>query len=141
MAISCACACQHFTSVIVMLLAYSIPCQGSVLLRHECMHLLSCRSSPSSNPQFDRAGFYFRALPWLVVPYPVPFRLLGDERKGWIDITCAAPSLPSSIPGCNAHMQLVHLHSACATSIQASAPGLSRGATLGVAQCACCLTS
>jgi len=23
----------------------------------------------------------------LTIPYPVPFRLLGDERKGWLDVT------------------------------------------------------
>lgn len=27
-----------------------------------------------------------RALPFKI-PYPVPFKLLGDETKGWIDIT------------------------------------------------------
>lgn len=36
--------------------------------------------------QFDKAAFYLNALP-LTLPYPVPFRLLGDERKGWIDVT------------------------------------------------------
>jgi hypothetical protein len=36
--------------------------------------------------QFDTAAFNFKALP-LTVPYPVPFRLLGDERKGWLDVT------------------------------------------------------
>jgi len=36
--------------------------------------------------QFDKAAFYFKALP-LTIPYPVPFRLLGDERKGWLDVT------------------------------------------------------
>jgi hypothetical protein len=35
---------------------------------------------------FDRAAFYFRALP-VTLPYPVPFKLLGDERKGWLDTT------------------------------------------------------
>lgn len=35
---------------------------------------------------FDRAAFYFSFLPFSI-PYPVPFRLLGDERKGWIDTT------------------------------------------------------
>lgn len=29
---------------------------------------------------FDRAAFYFSFLPFSI-PYPVPFRLLGDERK------------------------------------------------------------
>jgi hypothetical protein len=36
--------------------------------------------------QFDKAAFYFKALPF-TLPYPVPFRVLGDERKGWIDVT------------------------------------------------------
>jgi PAP_fibrillin len=36
--------------------------------------------------QFDNASFDFKALPFKI-PYPVPFRLLGDETKGWIDIT------------------------------------------------------
>jgi hypothetical protein len=30
--------------------------------------------------QFDKAAFYIKLLPW-TIPYPVPFRLLGDERK------------------------------------------------------------
>ncbi len=30
--------------------------------------------------QFDRAAFDFRFLPFKV-PYPVPFKLLGDETK------------------------------------------------------------
>ncbi|CAA7410672.1 unnamed protein product [Spirodela intermedia] len=36
--------------------------------------------------RFDRAAFSFKALPFKV-PYPVPFRLLGDEAKGWLDTT------------------------------------------------------
>lgn len=36
--------------------------------------------------QFDKAAFAFNALPFRI-PYPVPFKLLGDETKGWIDIT------------------------------------------------------
>ncbi|XP_072984228.1 probable plastid-lipid-associated protein 12, chloroplastic isoform X1 [Typha latifolia] len=36
--------------------------------------------------QFDRAAFSFRFLPFKV-PYPVPFKLLGDEAKGWLDTT------------------------------------------------------
>lgn len=30
--------------------------------------------------QFDKAAFYFKFLPF-TIPYPVPFRILGDERK------------------------------------------------------------
>lgn len=40
--------------------------------------------------QFDRAAFTFNALPFKV-PYPVPFRMLGDEAKGWIDVTYLSP--------------------------------------------------
>ncbi|KAJ4785436.1 Plastid-lipid associated protein PAP / fibrillin family protein [Rhynchospora pubera] len=36
--------------------------------------------------RFDRAAFSFKFLPFKV-PYPVPFRLLGDEAKGWLDTT------------------------------------------------------
>eukprot|EP00890_Picochlorum_soloecismus_P004834 jgi/Picsp_1/5351/NSC_02712-R1_plastid lipid associated protein len=36
--------------------------------------------------QFDSAAFYLKPIP-ISIPYPVPFRLLGDERKGWIDVT------------------------------------------------------
>lgn len=39
--------------------------------------------------QFDRAAFDFKKLP-IKIPYPVPFKLLGDETKGWIDITYLA---------------------------------------------------
>ncbi|XP_062171498.1 probable plastid-lipid-associated protein 12, chloroplastic [Alnus glutinosa] len=41
--------------------------------------------------QFDRAAFSFRFLPFKV-PYPVPFRLLGDEAKGWLDTTYLSSS-------------------------------------------------
>ncbi|BAF21517.1 probable plastid-lipid-associated protein 12, chloroplastic [Oryza sativa Japonica Group] len=36
--------------------------------------------------RFDRAAFNFKFLPFKV-PYPVPFKLLGDEAKGWLDTT------------------------------------------------------
>ncbi|PAN13861.1 hypothetical protein PAHAL_2G369100 [Panicum hallii] len=36
--------------------------------------------------RFDRAAFTFKFLPFKV-PYPVPFKLLGDEAKGWLDTT------------------------------------------------------
>lgn len=44
---------------------------------------------------FDRAYFKFDALPF-TLPYPVPFKWLqstglGDEVKGWIDVTYVAP--------------------------------------------------
>ncbi|CAD7697476.1 unnamed protein product [Ostreobium quekettii] len=41
--------------------------------------------------QFDRAGFKFRWPVSLSIPYPVPFRILGDERKGWLDVTYLSP--------------------------------------------------
>lgn len=40
--------------------------------------------------QFDTAYFEFLNVPILGklrLPYPVPFRLLGDEARGWIDTT------------------------------------------------------
>lgn len=40
--------------------------------------------------QFDRAAFTFKLLPFKI-PYPVPFKLLGDERKGWLDVTYLSP--------------------------------------------------
>ncbi|KAI0499315.1 hypothetical protein KFK09_020218 [Dendrobium nobile] len=41
--------------------------------------------------RFDRAAFTFKILPFKV-PYPVPFRLLGDEAKGWLDTTYLSAS-------------------------------------------------
>eukprot|EP00897_Mesotaenium_endlicherianum_P007469 jgi/Mesen1/6750/ME000344S06028 len=40
--------------------------------------------------QFDRAAFYLKFWPYKL-PYPVPFRLLGDEAKGWLDTTYLSP--------------------------------------------------
>lgn len=51
---------------------------------------------PSSDPdaridfQFVDAGFDLSLLPFRL-PYPVPFRLLGDEVKGWIEVTYLSP--------------------------------------------------
>jgi hypothetical protein len=39
---------------------------------------------------FSNAAFDFAFLPFKV-PYPVPFKLLGDETKGFIDVTYLAP--------------------------------------------------
>ena len=41
--------------------------------------------------RFDKAAFSFKFLPFKV-PYPVPFRLLGDEAKGWLDTTYLSKS-------------------------------------------------
>lgn len=47
---------------------------------------------PASDPdaridfQFVDAGFDLSVLPFRL-PYPVPFRLLGDEVKGWIEVS------------------------------------------------------
>ncbi|EFJ23198.1 hypothetical protein SELMODRAFT_150691 [Selaginella moellendorffii] len=51
----------------------------------------SVASSKRINFRFDRAAFSFSFLPFKV-PYPVPFRLLGDEAKGWLDTTYLSPS-------------------------------------------------
>ncbi|KAK9865349.1 hypothetical protein WJX84_010652 [Apatococcus fuscideae] len=53
-------------------------------------------STPPSSPevridfQFDTAAFDLAVLPFKI-PYPVPFKLLGDETKGWLDITYLSP--------------------------------------------------
>ncbi|XP_030512632.1 probable plastid-lipid-associated protein 12, chloroplastic [Rhodamnia argentea] len=41
--------------------------------------------------RFDKAAFSFKFIPFKV-PYPVPFRLLGDEAKGWLDTTYLSES-------------------------------------------------
>ncbi|RZC83276.1 hypothetical protein C5167_046058 [Papaver somniferum] len=41
--------------------------------------------------RFDRAAFSFSFLPFKV-PYPVPFKLLGEEAKGWLDTTYLSQS-------------------------------------------------
>ncbi|CAN0910238.1 Probable plastid-lipid-associated protein 12, chloroplastic [Linum grandiflorum] len=41
--------------------------------------------------RFDKAAFSFKFLPFKV-PYPVPFKLLGDEAKGWLDTTYLSPT-------------------------------------------------
>jgi len=40
--------------------------------------------------QFSKAAFDLKALPFKI-PYPVPFRLLQDESKGWLDTTYLSP--------------------------------------------------
>lgn len=55
------------------------------------------RTEPPSDPTaridfaFDNAGFDLTVLPFRI-PYPVPFRLLGDDVKGWLDITYLSPN-------------------------------------------------
>jgi len=55
------------------------------------------RTEPPTDPttridfRFDNAGFDLNVLPFRI-PYPVPFRLLGDEVKGWLDITYLSPN-------------------------------------------------
>lgn len=41
--------------------------------------------------RFDKAAFSFKFVPFKV-PYPVPFRLLGDEAKGWLETSYLSPS-------------------------------------------------
>jgi len=55
-------------------------------------------TDPPQNPKqridfkFDEASFDFAFLPFKI-PYPVPFRYLGDEVTGWIDITYISSTL------------------------------------------------
>ena len=56
------------------------------------------KSSPPRRPEervdfaFQEARFEFRDFPF-TIPYPVPFKLLGDEAKGWIDNTYVSDSI------------------------------------------------
>ena len=54
--------------------------------------VLQAEATPASgqriNFRFDNAAFLLKFWPYRV-PYPVPFRLLGDEAKGWLDTTMA----------------------------------------------------
>lgn len=67
--------------------------------------------------QFDRAAFSLKFLPFMV-PYPVPFRLLGDEAKGWLDTTYLSHSGNLRISrGNKVTKQLIFLHvCVCAAS-------------------------
>ena len=69
----------------------SLPLKGFVPRQGQGLPLLGKSSNePPKGPntrvdfQFTRAGFDFGPLKF---PYPVPFRLLNDEAKGWLDIT------------------------------------------------------
>ena len=55
-------------------------------IRHPLISSLSHTHLPTttSSPP-DNAGFDFSFLPFQL-PYPVPFRLLGDEVKGWLEV-------------------------------------------------------
>lgn len=60
--------------------------------------------------QFNRAAFSLKFLPFKV-PYPVPFRLLGDEAKGWLDTTYLSRSGNLRISrGNKVTKQLIFLH-------------------------------
>lgn len=58
---------------------------------HMYTHTYTQKQVPASDPdaridfQFVDAGFDLSLLPFRI-PYPVPFRLLGDEVKGWIEV-------------------------------------------------------
>ncbi|KAF6249504.1 hypothetical protein COO60DRAFT_1580714 [Scenedesmus sp. NREL 46B-D3] len=52
-------------------------------LKVEAEASIESRPLPGFTP---RRAFHIKLLPF-TIPYPVPFRILGDERKGWIDIT------------------------------------------------------
>lgn len=61
------------------------------------LRLSAAASTTPDNPQridfaFDLAYFESPVLPFRV-PYPVPFKLLGDEAKGWLDTTYLSDDL------------------------------------------------
>lgn len=73
-----------------------------LVISDACSHLRSDSFVPSQAEasikdgkrilfRFDRAAFSFKFLPFKV-PYPVPFRLLGDEANGWLDTTYLSQS-------------------------------------------------
>ena len=74
---------------------YSSPCTSdftsSLCLLHYRQAAASIASPERVNFQFDRAAFRLKFWPYNL-PYPVPFRLLGDEAKGWLDITYLSPN-------------------------------------------------
>jgi hypothetical protein len=45
---------------------------------------------------FESGVFSFKALPFRI-PYPVPFKLLGDEAKGWLDTRYLSERLRVSV--------------------------------------------
>jgi hypothetical protein len=78
----------------------ALPLEGFVPRQKPGLSFLGQSSSaPAKGPnsridfQFTRAGFKFNVLDQFLVkfPYPVPFRLLKDEAKGWLDITYLSP--------------------------------------------------
>ena len=61
------------------------------------LRLSAAASRAATNKQridfaFDLAYFEFKAIPFRI-PYPVPFKLLGDEAKGWLDTTYLSETL------------------------------------------------
>jgi hypothetical protein len=56
------------------------------------------KTQPPADPEdridfcFVDAGFDLNILPFRL-PYPVPFRILGDDVKGWIDTTYLSPNV------------------------------------------------
>lgn len=65
---------------------------GCAVLRHSQRRRRPHPASPRAVRSLAarRAAFTFNALPF-PIPYPVPFKLLGDERKGFIDVTYLSP--------------------------------------------------
>ena len=61
--------------------------------------------------QFDKAAFAFNALPFKI-PYPVPFKLLGDETK----VLTAGVLVNVPFHACN----MSHFTQCCTTAMHAS---------------------
>lgn len=80
---------QHYTIHVLVPIGF-IPRQNEGL-----PFLGKSSTTPPTRPnmridfQFAQAAFDLKFLPFNI-PYPVPFKLLGDETKGWLDVTYLA---------------------------------------------------
>ena len=66
------------------------------------LNIFGVSNSKPPRDETERIDFAFKeaqfetkkvGLNQLSIPYPVPFTLLGDEAKGWIDVTYMSPTL------------------------------------------------
>lgn len=66
------------------------------------LNIFGVSSSTLPRDESERIDFAFKeaqfetrveGLNQLSIPYPVPFTLLGDEAKGWIDVTYMSSNL------------------------------------------------
>lgn len=78
------CIC-HFT-----VLCYACRQGAGVPLLGKSFTYPAARRNMRIDFQFDKAAFHFKFLPF-TLPYPVPFKILGDERKVRACMQCVMP--------------------------------------------------